>query len=437
MVRKFLAGTPTSATGDWAVPYDFIYTGSMILRAYKYRLYPTKEQEQFLLQNFGCVRFVWNQLVANFNSWSKDGPTQTVTEKTLKDDPRYPWLKEVISYALQQRRMDFDETKKQFFNKKRAVKLGRMKFKCKGKSRDSFRIPAASLGGMKAFDLDAGTIKLTKMSPMKMVVDRKFNGAPKSVTISRNPSGQYFVSVLVEEELELKPNTGRSIGIDLGLKDLIVMSNGLKISNPRWFRESQSKLKRAQQHLSRKVKGSNRWNKQRIKVAKNHQKITNQRNWFYHNLSTWLVNNYDTICMEKLNVKGMVKNRRLAKSIQDVSWSSFVSMVAYKSNWYGRSFQQIDTFYPSSKLCSCCGHKMASMELSVREWTCPSCGSLHDRDLNAAMNILLKGLDDLYGFTSDELADYRRREELRPKVEMPKASSLKRLVSFIDFYKTT
>jgi putative transposase len=409
----------------------------MILRAYKYRLYPTKEQEQFLSQNFGAVRFVWNQLVANFNSWSKDKPVQKVTEKTLKDDPRYPWLKEVISYALQQKRMDFEETKKQFFNKKRAVKLGRMKFKCKGKSRDSFRIPGSVLPKANLEMCETGQIVIPKMTPMKMVVDRKFNGTPKSVTVSRNPSGQYFVSILVEEELELKPNTGRSIGIDLGLKDLMVMSNGLKISNPRWFRESQSKLKRAQQHLSRKVKRSNRWNKQRIKVANIHQKIANQRNWVHHNLSTWLVNNYDTICMEKLNVKDMVKNRRLAKSIQDASWSSFVSMVAYKSNWYGRSFQQIDTFYPNSKLCSCCGHKMASMELSVREWTCPCCGSLHDRDLNAAMNILLKGLDDLYGFASDELADYRRREELRPEVEMPKASPLKRLVSFIDFYRTT
>lgn len=406
------------------------------LKAFKYRIYPTKEQEVFLSKTFGCVRFVWNQLVSNFNSFSKDGPNQVVTEKTLKDNPEYAWLNEVISYALQQKRMDFDETKNQFFNKSRKVKIGRMKFKSKG-SKDSFRIPVASLaGGVKSIDLDSSKLKLPKMSALKMVVDRKFTGVPKSVTVSRNPSGQYFVSVLVQEEVELKQNTGRSIGIDLGLKDLLIASNGLKISNPRWFRESQTKLKRAQQHLSRKVKGSNRRNKARLKVARLYQKITNQRIWVYQNLSTWLVNNYDTICMEKLNVRGMVKNHKLAKSIQDASWSTFVSMISYKCKWYGKTFQQIDTFYPSSKLCSSCGHKMDNMELSIREWTCPDCGVCHDRDLNAATNILHKGLDDLYGLTSAELVDYKRREELRPGVEIPKASSLKRLVSFINFYKT-
>jgi putative transposase len=196
---------------------------------------------------------------------------------------------------------------------------------------------------------------------MKLIIDRPFTGNLKSVTVSKNRCNQYFVSILVEEELELKQNTGRSIGIDLGLNHLAILSNGMKIDNPRWFRESQAKLKKAQQHLSRKTKGSNRYSRQRIKVARIYQKISNQRNFVHHNLSTWLVSNYDTICTEKLNVKGMIKNRRIAKSIQDASWSTLVSMIAYKANWYGKTFQRIDTFYPSSKTCYSCGYKVEKM----------------------------------------------------------------------------
>jgi len=406
-----------------------------VLKAFKYRIYPNKEQEKHLLQNFGCVRFVWNQLVANFNSFSKEGPNRPMNEKILKDNELYPWLKEAISYALQQKRMDFDELKKQFFSKTRKVKLGRPKFKRRG-GNESFRIPAASMY-LENFDqIKDGHIKLPKMSPMKIIIDRPFTGKPKNVTVSKNASGQYFVSILVEEDIELKQNIGRSIGIDLGLKDLLILSDGTKVSNPRWFRENQSKLKRAQQHLSRKIKGSNRYNRQKIKVAKIYRDVTNQRKFVYHNLSSWLVDNYDTICTENLKVKNMVKNRSLAKSIQDASWSTFISMLDYKSRWYGRTFHKIDTWFPSSKTCSCCGHKMETMDLSVREWTCPSCNTHHDRDLNAATNILNEGINDLYDMTSAELTEYRRGEAVRPKEVLPKAASVKRLVSFIDFYKT-
>lgn len=405
----------------------------MILRAYKYRIYPNRVQADYLEQNFGAVRFLWNAMTARFNSWSPVGPNlPPLGEKELKDDPQFPWLKEVISYALQQKRMDFDEARKQFFNKNRKSKLGRMKFKKKGVSRESFRIPAASLGGMKAFDLERGAIKLTKMSPIKMIVDRKFSGTPKSVTVSKNKVGQYFVSILVEEESDWKQNTGRSVGVDLGLKDLLTLSNGIKFSNPRWFRESQAKLKRAQQHLSRKVKGSNRYNVQKLKVASIHNKIANQRNYVLHNISSWLVNNFDLISMENLNVAGMKKSN-LAKSVSDASFTALVSMIDYKSKWYGRTFHKVDRFFPSSKTCNDCGHKMDSMELSVREWDCPACGTHHDRDLNAAKNILDEGLRNLYQFTSDELADYRRGESVRPKVVLPKADSVKRLASFINF----
>ena len=398
----------------------------MTLRAYKYRAYPTEEQEVFLSQNFGCVRFVWNQLVANFNSWSFSGPNRPMSEKILKDNPEFGFLNDIISYALQQKRMDFEETKKQYFNKKRKVQLGRMKFKSKHANKDSFRIPGQALGYSSCVNFENGSIKIPKMSPMKLVIDRKFTGNLRSVTISRNPSNQYFVSVLVEEEVELKQNTGRSIGIDLGLTHLTILSNGMKIENPRWFRENQAKLKRAQQHLSRKKKGSKRREKQRRKVAKIHQKISNQRNWFHHNLSSWLTDNFDVICIEDLSVKNMVKNQKLSKSISDVAWSSLISMISYKSDWYGKTFHKIDRWTPTSKTCSCCGAKAEDMDLSVREWTCSSCGTHHDRDVNASINILSTGLQDLYSLTSGELADYRRREAVRP--ELPRASSMKRLV---------
>ena len=400
----------------------------MTLRAYKYRAYPTKGQAEFLSQNFGCVRLLWNKLVANFNSWSSTGPNPYVSEKSLKDNPEYSFMNDAISYALQQKRIDFDETKKQYFNKKRKVKLGKMQFKSKHSNRDSFRIPGQALGFSACLDFDLGTIKLPKMSPMKIVIDRKFTGTLKSVTVSRNPAGQYFVSVLVEEGIELKQNAGRSIGIDLGLTHLAILSNGIKFENPRWFRENQAKLKKAQQHLSRKSKGSNRREKQRKKVARIYQKIANQRNWFHHNLSSWLVDNFDVICTEDLAVKNMVKNRKLSKSISDAGWSSLISMNSYKSGWYGRTFHKIDRWEPTSKTCSCCGARVEAMDLSIREWTCASCGANHDRDVNAARNIRNTGLTDLYSLTSAELADYRRREEVRPEVEIPMASSMKRLV---------
>ena len=402
-----------------------------IQRAYKYRLYPTDEQTEFLNQNFGCVRFVWNQLVANFNSWTPEFTPPKLNEKILKDNPEFPFLGEVIAYALQQKRIDFDATKSQFFNKKRKTKIGRMKFKKKGISRDSFRIPGSVLPKFNQEMCSTGLIQLPKMAPMKVIIDRPFSGEIRSFTISKNKCNQYFVSVLVLEEVELKQNTGRSVGIDLGLKDLAILSNGMRIENPRFLRKSQSKVKRANRCLSRKVKGSNRYLKQKLKLARLHLKVANQRIFVHHNLSTWLTDQFDTIVMEDLAVKNMVKNRKLAKSIADASWSTLVSMIRYKSNWCGRTFHQIDRFTPSTKTCNAYGHVIESIGLDVREWTCPDCGTTHDRDLNAAQNILDMGLREIYDLSSDELAEYRRGELVRPSAAMPKADSMKRLVSFI------
>lgn len=395
-------------------------------RAYKYRVKPNKIQANYLDQNFGAVRFLWNQLVANFNEYSTIGPNRPMNEKILKDDPRFPWLKEMISYALQQKGRDFNSCKIRFFNKKRKVKIGRPRFKTKGVSRDSFRVPGSMMGGNNCIDFYDQSINIPKLGWVDMVIDREFKGEIRSCTFSKNKVNQYFVSVLVKEDIEQKQNTGRSIGIDLGLSNFAIFSDGQKIDNPRWFRESQAKLKRAQQHLSRKQKGSHRREKQKLKVAKLYLKITNQRKDFQHKLSTSLVTDYDNIIVEDLNVKGMSKNHHLAKSIQDVSWSSFVSMLEYKSKWYGKTLHKIDRFFPSSKTCSSCGYKAERMDLSIREWECPECHAIHDRDVNAAKNILSKGLNDLYGLESSaELVDYRHGEVVRPEEQVPMASSVK------------
>ena len=408
----------------------------MVLKAFKYRIYPTRTQEAQLRNVFGSVRFVWNQLVSNFNSYDPSGPNRPMSEKILKDNPEYSWLKDSISYALQQKRMDFEETKKQFFNKSRKKKLGQMKFKKKGCSKDSFRLPGQCLGYSQGMNFETSRVRVPKIGFIKVSVDRKFSGRALSYTFSKNRCGQYFVSILVEEEIDARPSTGRSLGVDLGLNHLCVLSDGTKIDNPRKFRESQSKLKRAQQHLSRKTRGSNRYEKQRKKVARIHQDISNRRSWINHNISSWLVEHFDHIFMEDLNVAGMKK--LMGKSISDASFSSLVSMISYKSNWYGRTFHKINRWFPSSKTCNHCGHKMDSMELSIREWTCPCCGSVHDRDINAANNILDEGLRDLYQFSSEELSDYRRREAVRPaEVPSPKAASLKRLVHFVEIDRRT
>jgi putative transposase len=395
----------------------------MHLKAYKFRIYPTKEQEVLLNKTFGCVRFVWNKLVENFNNGSKE----LVTEKTLRDNPEYQFLKEVSSGALQYKKLDFIETKRQFFNKQRKKKINRPKFRKKSE-KQSYKL------SNQKFKLNQETkeLKLEKISWIKTSLDRDIpkNSEFRNITVSKTPTGKYFVSILVKQELNPIPSSGKIVGIDLGLKDLFILSNGQVINNPKWFRKNQSKLKKAQKHLSRKTKGSNRYNKQRIKVAKVYEKITNNRKYFLHNISTALVNTFDLIVLEDLNVSGMLKNRRLAKSISDASWATFVSMLEYKCDWYGKMLVKIDRFFPSSKTCSNCGHKKDKMPLSVREWTCPSCGSKHDRDLNASINILKEGWRNLTSqeLTSAEYVDYGRGAELRLKGDFHHlASAVKRL----------
>lgn len=400
-------------------------------KAYKFRIYPTSLQEELLNKTFGCVRFLWNKHVAAFNGFGVEGPVPLVTSKRLKDVDSFSFLNEVSAAALQQKDMDFAEFKKQYFNKSKGKKLGRPKFKKRGQN-DSYRLPNQK------FSLDQSTskIRLERIGRVKIVLDRVIPDEAKylNVTISKTSTGEFYVSVLVEETIKPKGTTGKSIGIDLGFIDLLTMSNGMVIGNPRWFRENQAKLKRAQRKLSRKTKGSNRYNRQKLTVAKVHQKITRQRNWYHHQISSYLVENFDTICMENLNVAGMKK--LYGKSASDAGLSTLVSQIAYKSNWAGRTFHKVDRFFASSKTCSSCGHK-DSFGVEVREWDCSHCGTHHDRDLNAAINILKKGLLDLYDYTSDESIEVIGRGEvvrLSSEAEMHPliAVSLKRLA---DFYK--
>ena len=342
-------------------------------------------------KTFGCTRFVWNQMVENFNNYKADQPLIKITEKILKENPELDWLKEPPAAALQQTRIDFDGTKRQFFNKKRKVKIGRMQYKGKG-IRDGFRLPFPKF----KVDMDNRLIYLEKFGWIHAVFDRFISPEMtlKSVTIRRNSAGKFFASILIEREIELLPLTGQAISLDLGLNHFATTDTGEKIENPKWFRENQSKLKRAQRALSRKVKGSNRYNEQRQKVAKIHEDTTNKRKDFHHKLSTYLVKNFDTICIEDLNIKGMTKSN-LAKSVHDVGWGEFVKMLDYKSDWYGKCITKVDRFYPSSQICSSCEDRGEKKPLDIRSWTCKNCGTVHDRDINAARNILRQGLLDL------------------------------------------
>ena len=377
------------------------------LVAYKYRLYPNKTQQTLLNKTMGCVRFFYNQQVATFRTYDKETNPMPYFKTSTELRNEIEWMKEVSAAAIQQKEMDFKEYKKQLFSKSRKKKIGFPKFKKKS-NRQSFRLPNQK------FKVIGNKIQLEKIGKVKMIVDRELPcGKLMSVTISNNPSGQYFASILIETEIDYKPKTNNEVGIDLGLKTFATQSDGIEIANPKFLNKNQVKLRRMQQHLSRKQKGSNRRNKCRLKIARLHQKIANQRDWFLHNYSTSLINNYDRIYIEDLNVSGMVKNHCLAGAISDVGWSKFTSMLIYKSVWYGKDVVKVDRFYASSKTCSC-GAKNDDLKLSDREWVCPSCGSVNQRDLLAANNILKEGRRSLGDITDAEaeVAKPEKRLEL-------------------------
>lgn len=360
-------------------------------KAFKYRIYPNKSQKVLLSKTFGCIRAIWNANVESFNSYDKDSnpkPKIIIKSDLIIDKP---WLNKISAAAIQQKIRDFQEITNQFFSKTRKKKIGRPSFKKKS-GNQSYRLPNQK------FSLKDNKIRLEKIGWVKISIDRNIpdNSKMLSCTISMNCCGQYFVSILVDVVIPNKGKTGKSVGIDLGLKSFATLSDGVVIDNIKFFREKQSEIAKIQRHLSRKNKGSNRHRKNKIKIARLYNKIANRRNNFLHNVTTSLVNNYDVICIEDLNVSGMLSNHKLAKAISDTSFSMFRSMLEYKCNWYGKELVVIDRFYPSSKTCSKCGWKKEDLTLSDRVFKCENCSIEIDRDLNAAINIQRVGVDILY-----------------------------------------
>jgi len=359
----------------------------------KFRLYPNKIQQNLIQQTFGCTRFVYNHAFAfRINQYECGNPigykeTNTYLQ-TLKHDPehKYDWLNDVDAHPLQQCLRDLDRAYKNFFAKRAKFP----KFKSKHNHNKNYRTECVNNN----ITVAGNYIKLPKLGYVKAKVTMPVPLRILNATIEQAPSGKYFAVLTVEApDIEPQLNDGGEIGIDVGIKDFYVDSNGNRVSNNKFLKQSQIKLKKAQKRLSRKRKGSHNWEKQRLKVARIHEHIANRRNDFLQKQSTKLIKENQIICIEDLNVKGMTKNHRLAESIADVSWSRFINILEYKAYPYGCTVVKVPRFYASSQICSDCGFQYeGTKDLSVRQWICPKCGSHHDRDVNAAMNILHKGL---------------------------------------------
>lgn len=358
-----------------------------IYRTYKFRIYPSKEQQAILARYFGSVRFVYNHFLAERKQQyeetqhSDDYYKQAKSLTELKKQEEYSWLKEINSQTLQHALRHLETAYVNFF--RGTAKFPNFKSK---KNKNSFSVPQNC-------SLSSGRIYIPKFKEgIKVKEHRKVKGLVKQMTISLTPTGKYYVSILTEELYEATQKANKSVGIDLGLKDFVITSEGKKYKNHRYIKQYEKELAIAQKHLSRKQHGSNSYEKQRRKVAKIHEKISSCRLDMQHKVSLDLVRKYDIICLEDLNIKGMVKNHRLAKAINDASWGQFVSILAYKAEQNDKQVIKIDRWYPSSKTCHNCGWVNEGLKLSDRQWVCPHCGEIIDRDINAAKNILSEGI---------------------------------------------
>lgn len=367
-----------------------------MFKAYKYRIYPNKQQEKQIQKTFGCCRFVYNQCLSLKISKYKEENTSmskfdlnNYCNRVLKKE--YEWLKEVDKCALTNSIYNMDSAFQKFFKEH----TGYPKFKSKKDNKKSYKTTCnyASTKPTIEVSFENNKIKLPKLKWVKARVHRNFEGKIKSATISQIPSGKYFISVLVETEHTPMESTGCVIGVDLGIKDLLIASDGKKFNNQKLTKKYEDKLAKEQRKLSHKVKGSNNWNKQRIKVARIHEKISNTRKDYLHKISHQLISENQVIVTEDLAVSNMVKNPNLAKAISDCGWYELTRQLQYKSDWNNRQYIKIGRFTKSSQPCHVCGYiNTETKNLAVREWTCPQCGTAHDRDINAAINILTEGL---------------------------------------------
>ncbi len=359
-------------------------------RAYQYRFYPTSEQARILARTFGCARYVYNWALrlrtdAYYQDQQRIGYNELSSRLThLKQQPDHAWLNEVSCVPPQQALRHLEKAFKNFFE-------GRAKYPTVKRRHGEQSAEYTT----SAFKWDGKHLTLAKMDePLDIVWSRPLpeGTKPTTVTVTKDTAGRYFVSILVKEDIKPLPVVNKQVGLDLGLKSMVILSTGEQVGNPKYFSKDEKRLAKAQRRLAKKKKGTQNRAKARLNVARIHAKIADRRRDYQHKLSTRIIRENQTICVESLQVKNMVKNHSLAKAISDVGWSEFVRQLEYKANWYGRMLVKIDTFYPSSKRCSCCGHILDSLSLDERFWLCPGCHSFHDRDINAAKNVLAAGL---------------------------------------------
>lgn len=368
----------------------------IVNKTYKFRIYPTAEQEVLLAKHFGHTRWVYNYFLNERKEQyqkSKKSDNYYAQAKTLteiKKNEETQWLKDVNSQTLQFALRSLDTAFLNFFRGN--AQFPRFKSR---KHKNTFTIP--QLGA-----IEDGKINIPKFKDgIKVKLHREVKGKIGKMSITKTPTGKYYVSIFTEQEVGELPKTNKRVGIDLGLKDFVITSDNKKFKNNRYTKKYARELKKAQQHLSRKQKGSNGFEKQKLKVAKIHEKIASCRLDTLHKVSKELVESYDLISVEDLNVKGMIKNHKLSKHIADASWGNFITLLQYKCDWYGKELVKVNRFYPSSKTCGNCGWINQDLKLSDREWTCNSCGVIHDRDVNASLNILKEGLKNISAGTVD------------------------------------